>query len=98
MRLRSICTFAGSLLATVLLSLAPAFAIEPAGSPPNGPTTGAPLTLQAAMAEYHRKLEKYNIAHQKYNDDANAYWRSIAERRRLRIAKRRGKDAMLIDD
>jgi hypothetical protein len=48
--------------------------------------------------EYQRKLGEYTIARQKYDDDASAYWNLIAEKRRGRIAKRRDKKEIVVDD
>ena len=40
------------------------------------------------MAEYRRKLEEYTLARGKYEAEADAYWGSAADKRKLRRAKR----------
>src|SRR5260370_6096781 len=52
----------------------------------------------AAMAEYRRKLEEYTAARQKYEAEADAYWSSVAEKRRLRQAKLRKNQAIVLAD
>ena len=56
----------------------------------------APSAL--AMAEYRRKLEEYTLARQKYEAEADAYWESIADKRRLRRAKRRNNQDIVLGD
>ncbi len=54
----------------------------------------APLT----PADYRRKLEDYTAARRKFEGEADAYWSAVAEKRRLRNAKRHaGKDVLLED-
>jgi hypothetical protein len=50
------------------------------------------------MADYRRKLEAYTAARRKYEGEAEAYWNSIADKRRLRNAKRHGNKEILIED
>jgi hypothetical protein len=52
----------------------------------------------AAIAEYRRKLEEYTVARGKYEAEADAYWSSIADKRRLRHAKRRNNQEMALSD
>jgi len=54
--------------------------------------------LATATEEYRRKLEEYTAARQEYEDDTRAYWSSIADKRRARIAKRRSGQTLSIDD
>ena len=42
-----------------------------------------------AIAEYRRKLKEYQEARAAFEQEAGAYWNSIAEKRRGRNAKRR---------
>ena len=56
----------------------------------------APSAL--AMTEYRRKLEEYTLARQKYEAAADAYWESIADKRRLRRAKRRNNQDIVLGD
>ncbi len=52
----------------------------------------------AAMAEYRRKLEEYTAARRKYEAEADAYWSSVAEKRRLRQAKLRNHQEIVLAD
>jgi hypothetical protein len=88
MPLRSIRPCCGYLLAALLLWPLPARAAA----------SVAPPASAAAMAEYHHKLEAYTAARRKYESEADAYWDLIAEKRRIRNAKRHaGKDIQLED-
>ena len=58
----------------------------------------ASSTLDAAMADYRRKLEEYTVARQEYDQKRDAYWSLISEKRRLRNKKRRNNEATSIDD
>lgn len=98
MRLNSIRTCCGFLLIALLLSPWRGLAAEPIANGPIAPTTNVSATPQAVTAEYRRKLEEYARLRQKYEDETNAYWSSIAEKRRARNSKRRDKKAILIDD
>ena len=51
-----------------------------------------------AIAEYKRRLKEYLEARAAFDQDAGAYWSSIAEKRRGRNAKRRDRQAILLDD
>jgi hypothetical protein len=52
----------------------------------------------AAIADYRRKLEEYTAARGKYEAEAETYWSSIADKRRLRHAKRRNNQDMVLGD
>ncbi len=85
-------------LLAVCLVVAPAMlraqpAVSPAGQP-----AAAPPNLAAAMARYRRALEEYERAQQAYATVANAYWSTIAEKRRLRNAKRARGEVLAIND
>jgi hypothetical protein len=54
--------------------------------------------MPAAMAEYRRLLANYIAARQQYEAIADAYWSAIAEKRRLRVAKRRSNQEVLLQD
>src|SRR5215468_6658237 len=60
------------------------------------PTGTAPPAL--STAEYDRKLAVYNQARQKFDDQAAAYWGAVAQKRRLRVAKRRDHQDIVIED
>lgn len=51
-----------------------------------------------AIAEYRRKLNEYLEARAAFEEEASAYWNSIAEKRRGRNAKRRERQAIGLDD
>jgi hypothetical protein len=55
-------------------------------------------TLQAAMADYRRKLDEYTRIHQKFEDQAAIYWNAIAEKRRTRVAKRHNAQDIVLED
>jgi hypothetical protein len=52
----------------------------------------------AAMAEYRRKLEIYQRARDAFDAEASAYWTSISEKRKIRFAKRREKQEVVLSD
>jgi hypothetical protein len=51
-----------------------------------------------AIAEYRRKLGEYQQARAAFEQEAGAYWNSIAEKRRGRNARRREHQAIGLDD
>jgi hypothetical protein len=51
-----------------------------------------------AIAEYRRLLREYQEARTAFEEEAGAYWNSIAEKRRGRNAKRREHLAIGLDD
>ena len=76
-------------LATLRISLAESQTAQPAM---------APVDPVAAMAQYRRALDDYARAWQGYSVAAASYWNSIAEKRKLRNAKRGHGEALSIDD
>ena len=54
--------------------------------------------LSDAMAQYRRALAEYQSAWATYNAVAQAYWRSIAEKRHVRSAKRANHEPISLDD
>src|SRR5579872_3169924 len=85
----------GLLLAACLLVL-PAVGTRSAETG-NAPVL-APPGLSAAMAEYRRALAEYEEAHATFAAAAEAYWRLIAQKRRLRAAKRAAHEPLALDD
>jgi hypothetical protein len=86
------------LLAALLLSPAAGIAAEPTGI---RATTGAVMVAQAApasMAEYQYLLAQYLAARQRYEAEADAYWSVVADKRRLRVGKRRGSQDVALQD
>ena len=69
----------------VAVPMAPADAMAQAASP-------------QAIAEYRRKLREYQEARAAFEQEAGAYWSSIAEKRRGRNAKRRERQTIGLDD
>jgi hypothetical protein len=61
--------------------------------------TVAPAADRAAVrADYQRRLADYQRARDAYEEIASRYWASIAEKRKLRNAKRRAGEAIGLDD
>src|SRR5262249_11032333 len=79
-----------------LLAVLPISPGQAAG--PDGPGILAATAPAGAMVEYRRKLEEYTKARQKFDEEANVYWKSIAEKRRQRNAKRRANQAIVLED
>jgi hypothetical protein len=51
-----------------------------------------------AIAEYRRKLQEYQEARAAFDEDAVPYWKAIADKRRIRNAKRRDRQPIGPDD
>ena len=49
-------------------------------------------------ADYQAKAEQYARARRAFEEEAGAYWKSIAEKRRVRNAKRRNNEPIELDD
>jgi len=88
----------GCCLLAMLAFLAPASG--GAGSPATAskPNAAVPPNLAAAMATYRHDLEIYLQAQASYTAAVSAYWNSIAEKRRLRNAKRSRGEPLAIED
>jgi hypothetical protein len=52
----------------------------------------------ATLADYQAKLEIYKRVHSAYERQAAAYWNAVAEKRRIRNAKRREHARIALDD
>ncbi len=98
MQFRLIPSRCGVLLAMLLLAQPQGFAAESSSGNPMQSVTAVRSRLATATEEYRRKLEEYTAARQEYEDDTRAYWSSIADKRRARIAKRRSGQTLSIDD
>src|SRR5215472_16639008 len=85
------------LVAIVMLSVS-ALATEAGAQTPETPAATAPSAPPSATAEYRRKLAAYMQARQKFDDEAGAYWSAIAQKRRLRNAKRRDHQDIVLED
>jgi hypothetical protein len=85
--------------ALALLLIAPqAAAIDAATLPATTAGAMAQAASPQAIAEYRRKLKEYLEARTAFDQEADAYWNSIAERRRGRNAKRRERQTITLDD
>jgi hypothetical protein len=62
------------------------------------PAAFAQAASPQAIAEYKRKLQEYLEARAAFEDEAGAYWGSIADKRRARNAKRRDGRPVTLDD
>jgi hypothetical protein len=86
--------FVGAILTTgipVLANDATTKTIKrPAAAPPN--------VTSEMMAEYRQKFAKYKFARQEFDNEAATYWKSISDKRRVRSAKRRNNEKILLDD
>ena len=58
----------------------------------------AQAAAPAAIAEYHRKLKEYLAARDAFEAEAQGYWDSIAAKRRIRNAKRRNHQRVVLED
>ncbi len=86
-------------LALALLLIAPqAAAIDAATLPATTAGAMAQAASPQAIAEYRRKLKEYLEARAAFDQEADAYWNSIAEKRRGRNAKRRERQTIALDD
>src|SRR6266852_3404153 len=86
-------------LALALLLIAPrAAAIDAATLPRTTADAMAQAASPQAMAEYRRKLKEYLEARAAFDQEAGAYWSSIADKRRVRNAKRRDRQSIALDD
>jgi hypothetical protein len=86
-------------LALALLLIAPqAVAMDAAALPRATAGAMAQAASPQAVAEYRRKLREYQEARAAFEQEASAYWNSIAEKRRGRNAKRRDRQAIALDD
>jgi hypothetical protein len=86
-------------LALALLLIAPqAAAIDAATLPATTAGAMAQAASPQAIAEYRRKLKEYLEARTAFDQEADAYWNSIAEKRRGRNAKRRERQTIALDD
>jgi len=90
--------FAGYLALALLLIAPQAVAMD--GVAPSAATADAMAQAASpqAIAEYRRKFREYQEARAAFEEQASAYWNSIADKRRGRNAKRRDHLAIGLDD
>jgi hypothetical protein len=85
-------------LAFALLIAPQALAMDGAVIPSGPADAMAQAASPQAIAEYRRKLSEYQEARAAFEQEASAYWSSIAEKRRVRNAKRRERQSIALDD
>src|SRR5713226_8833559 len=91
--------FCPTVLALALLLTAPrALAIDAVTINSATADAMAQAASPQAIAEYRRKLREYQEARAAFEQEASAYWNSIAEKRRGRNAKRRDRQSIALDD
>jgi hypothetical protein len=89
----------GLLIAAVLMLSGCGIATEArAQALDKAPDKPSAVTPPSSTTEYQRKLAAYTQARQKFDDEAAAYWGAVAQKRRLRNAKRREHEAIVLDD
>ena len=72
--------------------------VAPTALPPVITRAGAQAVSPEAIADYRRKLQAYQEAREAFEQEASAYWSSIAEKRKGRNAKRREHRTITFDD
>jgi hypothetical protein len=89
----------GLLIAAVLMlsgcGIATGALAQALDNAPDKPGTAAP---SPSTTEYQSKLAAYTQARQKFDGEAAAYWGAVAQKRRLRNAKRRERQEIVLDD
>jgi hypothetical protein len=88
----------GYLVLALLLIAPQAAAMDATSLPAATADAMAQAASPQAIAEYRRKLREYQEARAAFEEEAGAYWSSIAEKRRGRNAKRRERQAIGLDD
>src|SRR6202163_2078327 len=88
----------GCFALAVLLMAPLALAMDAAAFPAATADAMAQVASPQAIAEYRRKLREYQEARAAFEQEASAYWSSIAEKRRGRNAKRRERQTIALDD
>ena len=86
--------------ALVLDLMAPQASATDAAAPLRAASTDAMAQAASpqAIADYRRLLRQYQEARGAFEEEAGAYWNSIAEKRRTRNAKRRSGQPITLDD
>jgi hypothetical protein len=82
----------------LLLTAQPAVAMDAVVFPSATAEAMAQAPSPQAIAEYRRKLKEYLEARAAFDQEAGAYWNSIADKRRVRNAKRRDRQSIALDD
>jgi hypothetical protein len=82
----------------LLLVSSPLQAFDSTALPPAVANAMAQGASPQAIAEYQRKLAEYQEARGAFDQDAGSYWTAIADKRRIRNAKRRDRQQITLDD
>src|ERR1700730_12711789 len=98
MRPHAIRFWPGYLAALLLLIAPPSPAMDAARPSVAALDAMAQAASPQAIAEYRRKLGEYQEARAAFEQEAGAYWNSIADKRRGRNAKRRDHQPITLDD
>jgi len=85
-------------VALALFAGTPAMAMDADVLPPSIADAMAQAASPQAIAEYRRKLREYQEARAAFDEEAGAYWSAISEKRKGRNAKRRDRQAIVLDD
>jgi hypothetical protein len=85
-------------LPLALLLIAPPALAGNAPSVAAGTADAMAQMASQATAEYRRRLAEYQEARAAFDAEASAYWNAIADKRRVRSAKRREHQAIALDD
>jgi hypothetical protein len=81
-----------------LLLIAPAHAFDSSALQPGVANAMAQSASPQAIEEYRRRLAEYQEARAAFDAEAVPYWKAIADKRRIRNAKRRDREAITLDD
>ena len=98
MRRHAIRLCPGTLTLALLLIAPQARAMDSGALAPATADAMAQAASPQAIAEYRRKLREYQEARAAFEQEASAYWSSIADKRRGRNAKRRDRQAIALED
>jgi hypothetical protein len=82
----------------VLLTAPQAMAFDFTTLPPGIANARAQQASPQAIADYRRKLAEYEEARAAFDAEAGPYWSAIAEKRKIRNAKRRSGEAVSLND
>jgi hypothetical protein len=82
----------------LLLTMPQALAMDATALPAATANAMAQAASPQAIEEYRRRLAEYQQVHGAFEEEASAYWNSIADKRRGRNAKRRDHQPIALDD
>jgi hypothetical protein len=82
----------------LLVTMPQALAMDATALPAATANAMAQAASPQAIEEYRRRLAEYQQVHGAFEEEASAYWNSIADKRRGRNAKRRDHQPIALDD